>query len=902
MTTIDRDLVRAINSGRCFALVGAGPSCELGAPSWRQLAQLVIDRIAPLEPATAEQCSRLLTTNDYPKIFSLAERVLGRDGLLSLVNGVLGGSRGTGRVYQYIASWPFSCYLTTNFDDHLQRHLDGIGLSPALRRNSRDDMLVLRADTKNVVFKIHGDTTVPEDIVLTSEQYSAFRHSPSRDYWREKIRSALHMMSLVIFGYSISDPDFQDQLTRAKEVASPDHPVFMFAADIPIDQVWDYYQRFNIRIIPYNTQNGSHHELVRLLRRYDPFIAKRGTSGVGLEPVDEEKANLAASMYLFTQLRAADSQDTYIEKTYSSLILQTVSQQPPPQRMDMDGLQRALAARTFAATGVDPSALGKAIDSLYMQGYVIEDADGSLSLTRRGAEAVATIKAERDLLREKFRLSCQSFLMREYPGLDKDAVRAIVDALLHGLVLAYEKRGIEIARAVFSDGVVDISDATDVLEVLNAAGSALKHSHQKAAFADLMLEVILRPDQVMKEHLAALSQGYFAYHALGLEPRCSQARVEMAKMRGWVLDSSILLPILAVGSANHLYAVDLLRQMRLVGICYYTTDRLLDEVRDHAWWAIANFAAAPPDDSLLLQAAMAGPGFKHNLFLDGYVSWAPEQGVPSFDGYLRQCLGTGYHEDLLGAVRRKASELGIDRVDVTKLPEFSQEMWPRRDEIASQIEKVRREYGTYKSEAQCVAEAEVALIAEMRETGFLSQSNVLNRLQDARMRVAWRPEGMYRLLSLFSSLPPDASLLYNSMMQDFYYAGFDIVDKAALSRYASPMIRQSRMQLEQSREEYSKAISAERFNEVREAFERVPDEQKPFYTLQVVHYVAAQEIVKREAAEARVRRLEGTKDLTVQERTELARLRSDKAERQQRAQKKRTKQEAQARKKHRRKK
>ena len=30
--------------------------------------------------------------------------------------------------------------------------------------------------------------------------------------------------------------------------------------------------------------------------------------------------------------------------------------------------------------------------------------------------------------------------------------------------------------------------------------------------------------------------------ALGLEPRCSQARLDMAKENDWILDSSILLP------------------------------------------------------------------------------------------------------------------------------------------------------------------------------------------------------------------------------------------------------------------------------------------------------------------------------------------------------------------------
>ena len=32
-------LVEKLNTGRCFALIGSGPSCEVGYPSWHELAK-----------------------------------------------------------------------------------------------------------------------------------------------------------------------------------------------------------------------------------------------------------------------------------------------------------------------------------------------------------------------------------------------------------------------------------------------------------------------------------------------------------------------------------------------------------------------------------------------------------------------------------------------------------------------------------------------------------------------------------------------------------------------------------------------------------------------------------------------------------------------------------------------
>jgi hypothetical protein len=122
------------------------------------------------------------------------------------------------------------------------------------------------------------------------------------------------MINLVLVGYGASDPDFKDQLERAKETASPIHPVFMFAADMNPKDIHEYYQNYNIRVIPYRNKDGMHRELHNLLRRYDPFVAKRGSPFLKLEPIDESVAAIASSLYLFTQIHLLDTTDACIQK------------------------------------------------------------------------------------------------------------------------------------------------------------------------------------------------------------------------------------------------------------------------------------------------------------------------------------------------------------------------------------------------------------------------------------------------------------------------------------------------------------------------------------------------------------------------------------------------------------
>ena len=123
------------------------------------------------------------------------------------------------------------------------------------------------------------------------------------------------------------------------------------------------------------------------------------------------------------------------------------------------------------------------------------------------------------------------------------------------------------------------------------------------------------------------------------------------------------------------------------------------------------------------------------------------------------------------------------------------------------------------------------------------------------------------------------------MTQDFFHAGFDVVDSHAISRYASPMIRQARMHLEQEKKAYEDALGKKRFAELREEFERIPDEQKPFYSMQFAFHVASMETKKRADAEARAVQAQQTKQVTEKERQELERFRAKQAEKRQKAEK-----------------
>ena len=876
MPVIERELVRAINSGRCFALVGSGPSCEIGIPSWHHLAQFVWDALQGKIDNEARRS--LIDDRQYPKVFSLAQGVIGLDELLKLIKDRASGQWPQGQIYRHITRWPFQSYLTTNFDNELQRHLREQGESFVMRRNSVEDMRVLHSSVRGVVFKIHGDFDVPDDMVLTHEQYNDFRTGEGRRYWRDSVLSFLKMSDVVIIGYSASDPDFNDQLERLRDIAAPDHPIYMFASGLTQKQVDEYFAH-NIRVISYRNDDGTHSDLRRTLSRYGAFITNRRSPSLGLEPVDTQTAVIASSLYLFTNLRLADDSRPVVQRALAFLLLHILSESGDGVNVDIGLLVDKARESTFAATGVDPDALRESLEYLYSLGLIDVTSDfHRIALNAKGANAVATAFARQKLSQDRFLNFCSEFIAGQYASLDEEQTGRVAESLRMGMIKAFERRGLEIARFIFTDEPMDISDATDILDIVNSYSAELEALDEKMAFADLMIEIILKSNETVKEYLSSLCQGYFSYHALGLDPACSSERLNVARQTTWILDSSIILPLLAIDCLNHGWANDLLQRMNTLGLKHLTTERLFSEVLEHARWAISNFVGVPIDSPSLLKAATATAGYKQNLFIDGFVKWSVRQANPSLDRYMVQSLGTDYRTNLESTLRSKMKGIGIDVTEFASWPFFEQELWVKREELASEIAGVRKGRGTWTGDDQCNAEAEAIIICDKQSAVFVSQSSFLNRFSAKQTRIAWKPEVMYQFLTLFSSVPADIDVLYQCMSQDFFAGGFDIVDGQAIASFSSGVIRQSRMDLEAERESYVRVLGQQRVQELENEYNRTPDEYKPFYSMQFAMYAVHQQRRQLEAAQSRLNAEATAKELTAKERQELVRLQAKQIE------------------------
>ena len=217
-------LIRKINSGRCVALIGSGPSCEMGYPSWHDLSTQAYRELQHRGLCRdPESYERYLERREYPELFRQIERDLSEDraALVELIKPLLKHDNRMGHIYKLIAGWPIACYLTTNYDDELCRHLNELGEPYTVRRNRPEDFHVWHDGVRGIVQKLHSDLDHPAEAIITSADYRSLETDPARQYYRSVLTTVFSMFDVLIIGHSLSDPDLDLILKLAKEIRAP---------------------------------------------------------------------------------------------------------------------------------------------------------------------------------------------------------------------------------------------------------------------------------------------------------------------------------------------------------------------------------------------------------------------------------------------------------------------------------------------------------------------------------------------------------------------------------------------------------------------------------------------------------------------------------------------------------
>jgi SIR2-like domain len=850
----DERLINMINSGRGVALVGSGPSTEVGYPTWNALASSVFAEVSKLNLVQdADAYQKYLKDSQYPELFRLAERDLGaRDTLVSILKkNLLSPGLRAGSIYEYLARWPFSVYLTTNYDDELQKYLLDQGARFAIKQNERSDFYTLRGDTSNLIFKIHGDLDHPDGLILTARDYDRLKTRPEGQYFREKLRSIFEMFDVLIVGHSLYDPHISLILEMAGQASGPAHPVFLIAADVTPGVSQEYLEKYNIVTLTYDNPDGTHKNLRRVLSFIDAFIVprpKRPDSVV--TPPHSDDASAAAAMLIFRRMRSmVQHKDGSPSEYLGPLALYSLVDVGPPGLV-LEDILALPALKDVVNSDAMALAMQETLTDLSDRGLV-RGASSHFSVTEFGRTQVDEVKAVRETEEGQAIDEFKATILELDPAFPLGDFDLAADTLKTALTNLFKRRGTVIANAVFAGSSARPDEMGDVFRVLTQSAVVFTRDSSAQAFVEAARDFMINPSAPQRRYLEALSQGFFLYHLAGLDPACTRMRRNVFSKTGWFFDSSVLLPLLAKGCHSYEYAVDLFSRLSALDAYRYTTRRLLEETWQHLEWARKNVPDHPQDSLSFLGTATVKGDATQNLFVDGYIRTAAEGRVSSFADYLSLLFPGGVTRV---AVRQQLESTGVSVLDVPSLSGFEDSDFAEIDYLKTQIKSQRESRNTYRSELQTQSEAEVLQIVRGFRSGkyslpgasgdheeiyFVSLSRLLDFIEPQPSVTSWTPEALYRYLLALPGAIASEDLLQQCMLHQ-YGAGIAFVDKRRYLRFFGATIDASKADYEEQRELYSRDMEQHYLGELDDAFERTPDLDKPFFVSQLAWKTAEQ--------------------------------------------------------------
>lgn len=450
------------------------------------------------------------------------------------------------------------------------------------------------------------------------------------------------------------------------------------------------------------------------------------------------------------------------------------------------------------------------MDNLIRQ-CLVSDVAEKFTITRSGREKskeYQTIRnTEKDQAYGQFRLN----LTNNYIGLTSLQLEKCQRLAEEVMVASFANRGLAIANQVFSGQSASPGELSDVFGCVSDRAAEIEDMGLRAAFVEAVHQFLVEPSPPQRKYLASVSQGYFLYHLLGLDPKCCQLRHDIFQRTLWLCDSSVILPRVADGCHNHDYAIELFQTLVAANALLYTIPKLLQEAWEHFDWALRFMKTTGAESQEFLRAALVKGSYKQNLFIDGYIRLSADGRVGTFKDYLDMILPQGTIDQ--SSFYKSIIQAGIRISNISDLKGFVQQDWAEIEDAKAKIQSEREKRGIYRSSLQVESEAEVWILVKNLRSGkysidglesvekvyFVSQSRIIDQVFQQETVTTWTPEALYRYLSALPGSQTNPDLLQQCMLHEYYYAGISFIDKDRYVRFSALALMQPRRLMRKKR-------------------------------------------------------------------------------------------------------
>jgi hypothetical protein len=875
---MDSTLVEYLSSGKAWVLVGSGPSIQMGYPSWKDLATVAYEKANSQTGGVGiGALNSALARNDFPKVFEEAKRLLGMPSLLQSLREKLTASH-NGEIYNIIAKWPVPVYLTTNYDDEIQNHLAALRESYIPYGNSEDHLSYLVPDFNGAIIKLHGDLRSEEGLILTYSQYRDISSADKWQYWRTKMTSVFQMNRLVVVGHSLTDPNIRHILQLAKQGAGVVQPICWIAPDVPVDKIKEFLENFRIRVISYDNSDGKHYHLLRLLQTISDFVPSR--TSVQLKTsiakvIESPMRDDAAAPGLFVFNKLIEHQD-YSRKRIETIVcvlkssLATLDPKDPFKIMEV--LYKAGWPTEVQLT---VEVLAQVQDLALKEGLIENVGDKFMVGTNLEASSLEN-KKQFHHMRERFKTSLQLRLRRNFRSLTADEVERISSDIHESLIGYFKFGGLTLATTLFSATAAPAVSAS-IIKFINDASCRYSDYSKRLAFFKTSVDVFAHAEDAERDYLGRISQGFFAFHAMGVFGDVAIERLEHANRTVWVVDSSVQIPLLAVASASNAAFVSSFSRLCDMGIRFFTTESLFEESREHLWFADMVVNKYGADSQEIISAARGEPPFrKGNLFLEGFIKWQAAGNPCDWNSYVFAICGQ--HKFTNDSIKEKLKKYGIEVVDLQIWPGFKSVDFSERDEYIEKVKQTRERYSRtsegdisydelHNPIKKAIPEGEVFLIVKKERLGkyymlseekkpspswFISQTAILNTIESGS-KITWQPDAFLDFASTLSPPPPAEAgeRAFEALLWSVARDGVNFVTEIDIRNVFKGVIDQAVVKLEEQQQLYEHTIEQKYGESLSSVLSRIAPSQKILATMQLSNEIAHSEQEKREKAEER---------------------------------------------------
>lgn len=251
-------LAFAAASDALCLFTGAGFSKHLSggtAPAWMELLEECCNELADPAGAKAQlaQAAATYSLEDCAQILEVAFLREGKDlkeRVSALISNVAVNDASSAASKQFLTQNPSTKVVTTNYDRLLELALDG---TPHV--SNFPGKPIARRSGAVEIFHIHGSIESPSSIVATTSDYFKFINEDG--YFSQKTLSLMHESSVIIFGYSLSDPNLKAILSELKNHGSRAlnrGNIFYVTRGVVPSFVRDYYEAAFGLVVIENTE------------------------------------------------------------------------------------------------------------------------------------------------------------------------------------------------------------------------------------------------------------------------------------------------------------------------------------------------------------------------------------------------------------------------------------------------------------------------------------------------------------------------------------------------------------------------------------------------------------------------------------------------------------------------